>query len=47
MEEEFHGEKAEQEADAVFDGSRSLDACGWIFELRDIVVECNDRPGKV
>jgi hypothetical protein len=47
VKEEFHGEEAEQEADAVFYCSGSLDACGWVFELGHVVVEGYDWTREV
>ena len=39
MEEEFNGQKTEQEADPILDCAGFFDACWGIFRLGNVVVE--------
>jgi len=47
VEDKFHGEKANEEADAVEGGAGAGDAFRGVFDLGDIVVEGEDWAGKV
>ena len=47
VQDEFHAEEGEEEADAVFEGARGLDRRGPVFALRDVVVVGDDRADEV
>lgn len=47
VEDKFHGEKTDEEADAVEGGAGVGDAFRGIFDLGDVVVEGEDWAGEV
>lgn len=47
VQDEFHAEEGEEEADAVFEGARGLDRGGAVFALRDVVVVGDDGADEI
>ena len=47
MKKKLHRKEGEQESNAVLDCSRSFNTRRWVFQLGDIIIECDDWPRKV
>jgi len=47
VEDKFHGEETDEEADAVEGGAGAGDASGGVFNLGHVVVEGEDGAGEV